>query len=356
LHRAPAAGIDAELGRIARAAIAAFDLPRASEIRPIRLLNNAVFEVLSESADRLVLRVHRPGYRAVEHIRSELAFLQMLGEELRGTPVVVPRPIESRSGEPIVCVEAAEESSPRYCDLLTWVPGRVLKQRSGLGERATFLLGEGLARIHAAAERFEPPPDFVLPCWDAETMFSAASPFRPGPMDSLLSPTDRALFHEVAERTEAVFEELDRTGGQRGIIHNDYVLINCHFSRRAHGWQLGILDFDDLGWGYFLYDLAPLLGNLFDYPDAYGRLRRALLAGYRSVRPLPSALEAHLPVLMAARHATVLTWLAAKQRRGETDLPIGRHAAVRVAEMARCLTLAGAPRAPAQAAPPRRRA
>jgi hypothetical protein len=42
---------------------------------------------------------------------------------------------------------------------------------------------------------------------------------------------------------------------------------------------------------------------------------------------------------MAARHAATLTWLAAKQRRGETDLPIARHVEIRVSEMRRCLAL-----------------
>ncbi|HET9898629.1 MAG TPA: hypothetical protein VFQ44_27220 [Streptosporangiaceae bacterium] len=55
---------------------------------------------------------------------------------------------------------------------------------------------------------------------------------------------------------------------------------------------------------------------------------------------MPRELEAYLPVLMAARHAVTLPWLAAKHRRGETDLPIGRHVAIRVAEMERCLTVA----------------
>jgi hypothetical protein len=40
---------------------------------------------------------------------------------------------------------------------------------------------------------------------------------------------------------------------------------------------------------------------------------------------------------MAARHAATLTWLAAKQRRGETDIPIPRHVEIRVSGMARCL-------------------
>lgn len=321
------------LVRIARAALTAYDLPPQTEVRSIRLINNAVLEVVAEGGVRLVLRIHRPGYRAVEHIQSELAFLQALAEELRGTPIRVPCPIAARDGELTV------RAGGRCCDLLTWIDGRVLKHGRGLGVRSTRLLGEGLARVHDAAERFRPPANFSLPTWDAETMFSEASPFGPGPMDEFLSPEAWTLFQEVATRTQAICEQLDRAGGQRGIIHNDYILINCHFKPGARGWKLGILDFDDLGWGYFLFDLAPLLGNLSDYPDAYTRLRRAFLDGYRSLRSLPPALEAHLPVLMAARHAATLTWLAAKKRRGETDIPIERHAEIRVSEMRRCLTL-----------------
>jgi Ser/Thr protein kinase RdoA (MazF antagonist) len=158
-------------------------------------------------------------------------------------------------------------------------------------------------------------------------------------MEEFLAPDAWAVFREVADRTRAVFDELGRGDDRWGVVHNDYVLVNCHFRRGAGGWNLGVLDFDDLGWGHFLYDLAPLLGNLSDYPDAYRRLRCAFLDGYRSVRPLPAELERHLPVLMAARHATTLTWLAAKQRRGETDLPIERHVEIRVSEMRRCLAL-----------------
>lgn len=61
-----------------------------------------------------------------------------------------------------------------------------------------------------------------------------------------------------------------------------------------------MIDFDDCGWGYFLCDLAALLGNLADSPR-FTDLRRAVLDTYRSIRPLPTSWERHLPVLMAAR-------------------------------------------------------
>jgi Ser/Thr protein kinase RdoA (MazF antagonist) len=142
-----------------------------------------VFEVRTDDT-RLVLRVHRPAYRSAAQIRSELHFLQALAPRLRGTRIDVPHPIPTRTGE--LLVEARSEVGIRHCSLLTWIDGRELKPTRGLGRRAAFLLGEGLARLHAAADEFKPPPEFELPRWDGVTMFTAASPFRPGQMKAFL--------------------------------------------------------------------------------------------------------------------------------------------------------------------------
>jgi Ser/Thr protein kinase RdoA (MazF antagonist) len=258
---------------------------------------------------------------------------RLVAAEVAGTSVGVPRPVPARDGALVV------ERAGRCCSMLTWIDGRVLKDRRGLGPRSTYLLGEALGRIHAAAARFDPPPQFELPRWDAETMFATDSPFASGPMDGFLRTDALHLFQHVVELTHAVFDQLDRTPAPRGIIHNDFILINCHFTRRGGAWRVGVLDFDDLGWGYTLYDLAPLLGNLADWPGRFGTLSREFLSGYRSVQRLPSSLERHLPVLMAARHAVSLMWLAGMYRRGETDLPVRRHIEARVEGMRECLAL-----------------
>lgn len=330
------------LRKVVRAALAAYDLPPEVEVRPVRLLNNAVFEVTGPGL-RLALRVHRAGYRSADQVRSELRLLRALDEELSGSRFAVPRPVAARGGDLLISVDGGAEAAVprRHCDLLTWIDGRVLKHGHGLGRRSAYLLGEGLARVHEVGRELDASAPLDLPRWDAEALLSDASPFGPGRMREFLGAEGWTVFHAVVERTQRTFDELDRSRSLWGIVHNDYVLVNCLFRRRAGGWTLGILDFDDAGRGCLLYDLAPLLGNLYDWPDAYGPLRRAFLAGYRSVRSLPVELERHLPVLMAARHGASLTWLAAKARRGETDVPIARHVEIRVAEMERCLALLG---------------
>jgi Ser/Thr protein kinase RdoA (MazF antagonist) len=322
---------------VARCALGAYDLSRPVSLQPIRSTNNAVFEVTTGGGRRLVLRVHRPSYRSVAHTRSELRFLQVLHERVGGTRTRVPSPVATRDGE-LVVEAPGPGAAARHCDLLTWVEGRVLRPGRGLGPRAAHGVGEALARVHAVAEDFRPPPGFELPRWDADAMFTAASPFRPGRLQDVMSAADWSLFRQVEERTRAVFDRLEREGAPTGIVHHDFILLNCHLRRRADGWHVGVIDFDDLGWGYFVYDLCPLLGNLADFPS-YPALRNAFLTGYRSVRPLPQTLETHLPVLMAARHAAACAWVAGIQRTSGAGPPVAEHIAVRMDLIRHCLAL-----------------
>ncbi|MGH3491367.1 MAG: phosphotransferase enzyme family protein [Actinopolymorphaceae bacterium] len=315
---------------LARSALEWYCLAPTTRLRPLSLGNNATFEVLADATtgrgtldssvdarpdSRFVLRVHRPGYRSVAHTRSELQFLQAVGKPLGDFGVATPQPVPDRDGNLVVRLArgAAEaDSGPeRHGDLLTWVDGQVRVPGEGLGPRAVHRLGQALGHLHNASQSFEPPAGFDLPRWDADGMFAAeASPFRPllG-LEEILAPRDRKLFDELADRARELFDTLDGTAGSFGVIHVDYILGNVFLRRRAHGWDVSVFDFDDCGWGYYLYDLCPLLGNLAGYPGAildnpgYPPLRRAFLDGYRSARPLPPEWEAHLPLLMAARHA-----------------------------------------------------
>lgn len=296
------APMTAELEQLARNALRAYDLGDQVTLRTLEIGLNATFEVRADDA-RYVLRIRRAGYRTPAYVRSELTFVRTLGDD-----PTVPAPIETRTGD--LVVELDDADGQRRCgDLQTWLDGRVLVPGHGLGVASVHALGRGLGRIHNAAEEFSPPAGFELPVWDADGMFTvAASPFRPEfSIEDLLGPKDCELYDEVADRTRAVFDDLGRGADAFGITHQDYILGNCFLRRRRTGWEVGAFDFDDCGWGYFLYDLCPLLGNLAGYPGAifdnpaYPKLRDAFLAGYRSVRLLPVEWEQHLPLLIAAR-------------------------------------------------------
>ena len=73
------------------------------------------------------------------------------------------------------------------------------------------------------------------------------------------------------------------------------------------------IDFDDCGFGPFLYDLAVPLAVLHDRP-AYPALRAGLLAGYRRLRPLPPAHEEYIDTFIALRRVQDALWVLAARR------------------------------------------
>ena len=88
-----------------------------------------------------------------------------------------------------------------------------------------------------------------------------------------------------------------------GLIHADLHQENYLFDRG----RVRAIDFDDCGWGHFVYDLAVTLSELRWRPD-YGARRAGLLRGYRAVRPLPAAHERYLEVFHGLRLLQLTLW------------------------------------------------
>lgn len=177
---------------------------------------------------------------------------------------MAPEPVPTASGELVVNVDGVP------CSLLTWLDGAVRRPGSGLGPAGARLLGRALAHIH----RTQPTTDLDLPRWDAKALFA-----HDGRLDGLVSPADFATFEFVAEQTNEILgDRID------GVIHGDFILGNCYFARSGNHLRLGVFDFDDCGWGAFLYDMGSVLGNIADFRRPYPLLRSAFLAGYRSIR------------------------------------------------------------------------
>jgi Ser/Thr protein kinase RdoA (MazF antagonist) len=325
----------------AETALLAYDLPGPVAIAPIRLLNNAVYAVTAADGRRFALRVHRPRYRLPEHTRSELAFLDAVHAPLAEAGVRVPKPVPAKDGASSVAVPLRVNGQAQtvHCDLLSWVDGSVRRPDAGLGPRGVHQVGRALAHLHRAAESFTAPEDFRLPTWDARALFTEDSPYRPGPLEAFLNAEDRKLLDTVAQRTTEIFDRLGDDTDAYGIVHHDFILLNCHTVRTSRGWSIGVIDFDETGWGHYLADLGPVLGNLSDYPH-FRRLRTALLDGYRTVRSLPRELEAHLPLLMAARHAAQCLWAAGLvHSNGSAEVDTAEHIAYRMWEVRRCLAM-----------------
>ena len=84
------------------------------------------------------------------------------------------------------------------------------------------------------------------------------------------------------------------------ILHAHNILIDPSGVLQA-------FDFDDAGFGWHQYDLAVVLFGLEHLPYFVG-ITDALVAGYRSVRPLSDEALALLPLFLLIRRLVLISW------------------------------------------------
>lgn len=276
------------VGTLARLALAHYNLGNV-EVAPLNYGANATYRVTRlRDHERFVLRVHTP-QRPTAQIRSELTWL----DALYADGFTVPRAISSDEGERIITATVPEVPERRDCTLLAWVEGKVTRRR-----RTPELLrriGTHIARLHVHSVRFRVPSNFARPRWDPDSLLDDPT-WRVG-WESLNS-TQLNVFLQVADRFRTTALHLGAGDEQFGLIHGDFTFDNLLLYRG----DVRLIDFDDCGFGYFLYDIATLLDRI-EWRDDYWTLRRALLEGYSEERELPREHEALLDLFLLARWA-----------------------------------------------------
>jgi Ser/Thr protein kinase RdoA (MazF antagonist) len=277
-----------------------------ARLEPLKVRENAVFAAHLHDGTRVVVRVHRLGY----HNDAELHSEQIWMAALQAARIAAPRPIASRTGRPFELV-AADAGQPRQVDVFEWVDGRQLGSvENGLSDsgdsiEATYAsIGEIAARIHNQASAWELPAGFCRHAWDAAGL-AGEQPFwgRFWELEAL-SASQRQLFLRVKD---SVFADLTAfgTGPDRySMIHADLVPENVLTT--CDGLQ--IIDFDDAGFGWHLFELATSLYFIRREPY-YSQALQGLVAGYSRERLLPESHLKLLPLFLAARGTTYLGWV-----------------------------------------------
>ncbi|APR75948.1 Homoserine kinase [Minicystis rosea] len=295
IHALPYEEQLAHLERVVVAALSRYELASASHAL-LQYENNAVYRVRTAPGDELVLRVSTAAGRTLEEQRSEMDWLSALR---RDTDLLVPEPIPSRDGAPVVTVARDDAPEPHACALLRWVPGE--PPDPGLDPAIMERVGAFTATLHQHAARFVPRAGFTRPRWDWESLFGPSSVLGDEEAMSVLAPPQRAILVAAGARVRQALslpgKEALATGLVHADLHRDNILI--------HEGGIGVIDFDDCGSGYFVFDLATVLDSIqrrvAEGPAQYRALREALLRGYDSVRPLPRELDEHLRLFRVLR-------------------------------------------------------
>jgi Ser/Thr protein kinase RdoA (MazF antagonist) len=282
-----------------------------TNIEAIKVRENAVFRLDLATGGRAVLRVHRQGYHSDAELDSEFAWMQALD----AADIPVPRVIRSRLGRNFEVVLSATVDGPRQVDVFEWIDGRQLGSiEAGLTAQGTavdsqyYAIGAITARIHNQAVSWQCPIGFRRHAWDAAGLVGE-QPFwgRFWELEAL-TKNQRELLTRTRTR---IADELASHGTESehyGLIHADLVPENV----LVDGEDLRVIDFDDAGFGWHLFDLATSL-YFITGEGIYPAARAALIRGYRSERELSEQVLQCLPLFLAARGTTYLGWLHTRQ-------------------------------------------
>lgn len=292
------------LRRLAENALAQYEIDVRS-FTTLLHLENTTFRV--DTDEEHVLRINRPDHHTPSEIQSETMWLDAIH---RDTNLVVPKPVPNRNGEVVTVAGTRGVPEERSCVLFQWVEGQFYRNR--LSPIALERMGRFTAKLHEHAQRFEPPPGFTRP------NVEFGSEDQPGALmhtinkglekgAALIAPHDLATFTLARHHLQDALDEFGYDEDVFGLIHADLHHGNCLF----HDEEVRAIDFDDCGWGHYLYDLAVTQWYLQARPD-FNELCQAHLEGYRAIRPLDDDKAALLPIFRAARTLMMALYVAGR--------------------------------------------
>lgn len=288
------------LERLANESLPLWSVPEGAVARLINVSENATYLVEGDGGYRSVLRVHRPAYHSRRGIEQELAWSQALAAD---DMVLTPPPIPGVNGELVQSGRVDGLPEPRYMVMFTYAPGRQPDENEDLAgpfER----LGAIAARTHLHSQQWRKPEPLERLIWDADAVFGPAANWG----DWRDAPNVTPQIRQVLERLEVLvcrrLEAFGKSHERYGLVHADMRLANLLID----GEVTTLIDFDDCGMGWFLYDFATGVSFMEDHPQVPA-LREAWVKGYRTVRPLSDEEEAEIDTFVMLRRMALLAWI-----------------------------------------------
>ncbi len=300
------------LALLARHALKCWDIQPES-ISLIKYRENAVFKVIAGD-NTYALRIHRPGYHSKVALRSELQWMAALDE----AGIAVPRVIPTADNRLLVSVQTDAVPEARCIDLFAWISGNQLGSvEQGVSQNNTSIrriylkIGQIAAQLHNHASCWTLPDGFERHAWDADGLVGG-QPFwgRFWELETLTAEQRRLLLRARTKVSDTL-KALEKSPRNYSLIHADFVPENL----MTDGDNVRLLDFDDAGFGWHLFELATALYFMLGDRD-YAVAKTALIDGYRQCRPLPETDLALLETFLTARGFTYLGWI---QDRQETE-------------------------------------
>lgn len=293
---------DGFLGRLEaklRDALPRWNLAPDAPLRLLTISENATFLAEDSSGKPIVFRVHRPDYHTIDEIRSELAWI----EALRADGVAAtPKPLRMADGELLGAFD--DHGSLRHVAAFEFMSGA----EPTPGENLTqwyATLGGITARLHQHVRNWRPGPKFNRKTWDFGATVGDRAYWDDWRAGLGLDAAGRALVQRACNVLEKKVGAYGAAPERFGLIHADLRPANL----LVDGDRLGVIDFDDCGFSWFMFDFAAAV-SFMEHEPFIPELEEAWLSAYARVAPVTADDIRIMPSLVMLRRIQLMAWVA----------------------------------------------
>ena len=288
------------LQALAEGALGKWDIPPDATLTLINVSENVTFLVGGASTFQAVLRVHRAGYHSLRAIECELAWI----DALNTTKTIPPhRPILGRDGRNVQFAQSAPNEDPRMMVLFEYIDGVAPSETDDLRE-GFHDLGALAARCHNHVSQWQKPAPFERLTWDLNTVFGPNATWGDWRDAPNVDTHVRRVLDQVEAKIKARLMAYGKAPDRFNLIHADMRLANVLITPHA----THLIDFDDCGFGWFMYDFAAAVSFIEDDPNLPA-LKAAWLEGYQQHRRLSAADLAEIDTMVMLRRMALLAWI-----------------------------------------------
>lgn len=265
----------AQAEAMARAALSYW----GSEVRAPKLINireNIVFQVWLRDGTVAALRLHRPGYQSRAAIEAELIWTGRLAE----AGMRVPEPVRTTQGRLTARVGDRLASCVRWLDGkavgATGVPlAGTMTEKIAVFEQIGAVVGD----LHRLTDGLAERDSLDRPRWDIEGLLGEHPRWGRFWENPMFSDADREVIQAARFKAREELARLQSGGADFGLVHADVLRENLLCGPQG----MALIDFDDSGYGFRLYDLGTAVVQSLEEP-ALPQLVKALCDGYRRTR------------------------------------------------------------------------
>lgn len=263
----------------------------------LQAVRHVTYHVETIDDQQFNLRICPAAPNTEQLLSDELLWLDHVSSQ---TNLQVPTPIRNYAGD-FVTVTL---SGSYYACVFRWIEGQSVTDV--FTPQQLFNLGRTIAMLHACVRTFPSRADQSFRAdfyYDARlieehrTWLAVPHPTRTLAQSTLV---DAAIAYVLN-----AFADLGNDIAHFGIIHADIHVGNV----LQKGTDIAIIDFEQLGWGYYGYDLAVLYTELAHMASNNLHNWDMVLAGYQAIAPLPFPNQAIFDAFRSAVYLSFLDWV-----------------------------------------------